>query len=152
VSVDNPWREFIENVIDGSNYFRASEYRDLLADLDRGYEAQAELVALEESAKNDRLVVEEAYCNEKAAKARLAAVEADAKRYRWLRDSATTGDWCELGGMTAERMEADIDAFLSAAPAGGCTCGSITSQQLFGGHEMNCPRHGMTEDQPEPVK
>jgi hypothetical protein len=35
--VDNPWRIFIENVIAGSNYFRASEYYKLLSDLDRLY-------------------------------------------------------------------------------------------------------------------
>lgn len=35
--IHNPWREFIENVISGKNYFRASEYHDLLADLDRLY-------------------------------------------------------------------------------------------------------------------
>lgn len=39
----NPWRTFIENCITGDNYFRASEYRDLLADLDRGYAAIATL-------------------------------------------------------------------------------------------------------------
>lgn len=36
-TVDNPWREFIENVISGKNYFRTSEYRELIADLDRLY-------------------------------------------------------------------------------------------------------------------
>ena len=30
----NPWRDFIENVIDGSNYFRASEYRELIEYID----------------------------------------------------------------------------------------------------------------------
>lgn len=31
----NPWREFIENVITGDNYFRASEYMQLLEYMDR---------------------------------------------------------------------------------------------------------------------
>ena len=34
---DNPWREFIENCINGGNYFRANEYRTLISDLDRLY-------------------------------------------------------------------------------------------------------------------
>jgi hypothetical protein len=37
VSIYNPWREFIENCISGDNYFRASEYRDLLEELDAHY-------------------------------------------------------------------------------------------------------------------
>ena len=49
--VNNPWRVFIENVINGSNYFRTSEYYDLLADLDRLYE-------IEEKYKNERTVCE----------------------------------------------------------------------------------------------
>ena len=44
--IDNPWRIFIENCMNGSNYFRSSEYMELLADLDRGYAAQAELERL----------------------------------------------------------------------------------------------------------
>lgn len=36
-TVSNPWRTFIENVISGNNYFRTSEYHELLADLDRLY-------------------------------------------------------------------------------------------------------------------
>lgn len=44
--VDNPWRKFIENCIDGDNYFRGSEYRELLADLDRGYQAEAQVATL----------------------------------------------------------------------------------------------------------
>lgn len=34
VGDDNPWRDFIENVINGDNYFRSSEYRELIADID----------------------------------------------------------------------------------------------------------------------
>lgn len=49
-TVDNPWREFIENVIAGKNYFRASEYRKLIADLDRLY-------ALEERAAPETSVI-----------------------------------------------------------------------------------------------
>ena len=30
----NPWRQFIENCISGDNYFRASEYRRLLDQID----------------------------------------------------------------------------------------------------------------------
>lgn len=30
----NPWREFIENVIAGDNYFRTSEYQELIAYID----------------------------------------------------------------------------------------------------------------------
>jgi len=43
----NPWREFIENCMDGSNYFRASEYMELLSELDDGYKAQARVAELE---------------------------------------------------------------------------------------------------------
>lgn len=35
----NPWREFIENCQTGDNYFRSSEYDDLLNSLDAGYAA-----------------------------------------------------------------------------------------------------------------
>jgi uncharacterized protein involved in exopolysaccharide biosynthesis len=42
MSVENPWRDFIENCINGSNYFRMREYMELLADLDRGYDAEAD--------------------------------------------------------------------------------------------------------------
>lgn len=31
---DNPWREFVENVISGDDYFRASEYHELLNYID----------------------------------------------------------------------------------------------------------------------
>ena len=30
----NPWREFVENCISGDNYFRASEYREIIDDID----------------------------------------------------------------------------------------------------------------------
>jgi hypothetical protein len=46
MSVENPWREFIENCINGDNYFRAREYMELLADLDRGYAAEMEVERL----------------------------------------------------------------------------------------------------------
>lgn len=88
-------------------------------------------------------------------RSRLAAAETDAKRYRWLRDSATTGDWCELGGMTAERMEADIDAHLSAAPAGwGPRCercgdsGWIDGDPVAGIADEPCGHDDMPADQP----
>ena len=41
----NPWRTFIENCMDGSNYFRSSEYLRLLDDLDAGYAAIDTLAA-----------------------------------------------------------------------------------------------------------
>lgn len=50
---DNPWRKFIENCIEGNNYFRASEYRKLLADLDRGLHAIDRLAALAPQARPD---------------------------------------------------------------------------------------------------
>jgi hypothetical protein len=40
-SAYNPWRVFIENVISGDNYFRTSEWHDLLEDLDRLYAIEA---------------------------------------------------------------------------------------------------------------
>jgi hypothetical protein len=49
--INNPWREFIENVINGSNYFRSSEYRRLINDLDRLYAAEATLTS-----QRDKLV------------------------------------------------------------------------------------------------
>jgi hypothetical protein len=39
-TIYNPWREFIENVINGDNYFRGSEYRELLEELDAFYKQQ----------------------------------------------------------------------------------------------------------------
>jgi hypothetical protein len=47
--------------------------------------------------------------------ARLAEAERDAARYRWLRNTATTSDWCDLGGLTAERTDEEIDKALGAA-------------------------------------
>lgn len=41
----NPWREFIENVINGDNEFRTQEYYDLLDDIDARIAREAELVA-----------------------------------------------------------------------------------------------------------
>jgi hypothetical protein len=100
MSVENPWREFIENCINGSNYFRAREYMKLLADLDRGYAAEMEVERL---------------------RSRLAETEAlrkDAERYRWLRIpengvSVTIADkddpetWYEYDSL---RLDAAIDA------------------------------------------
>ena len=37
----NPWRESLENCISGDNYLRASEYRDLIAELDELYRLRA---------------------------------------------------------------------------------------------------------------
>lgn len=36
----NPWRMFIENCISGDNYFRSSEYYQLMEELDAFYEAK----------------------------------------------------------------------------------------------------------------
>lgn len=47
--------------------------------------------------------------------ARLAEAERDAKRYRWLRNNATTGDWCDLGGLPAAMMEAEVDKAIAAS-------------------------------------
>ncbi len=49
--------------------------------------------------------------------ARLAEAERDAARYRWLRNTATTSDWCDLGGLTAERTDEEIDKALGAVSA-----------------------------------
>jgi uncharacterized membrane protein len=38
----NPWREFIENVINGDNFFRTQEYYDLLDDIDARIAKEAE--------------------------------------------------------------------------------------------------------------
>jgi hypothetical protein len=50
MTIENPWREFIENCDNGSTYFSGNNYRELLSDLDRGYAALAELSALREAA------------------------------------------------------------------------------------------------------
>jgi hypothetical protein len=47
----NPWCEFIENVINGDNYFRAQEYRDLIEDLDSLYLDRSTLAAAQAKAK-----------------------------------------------------------------------------------------------------
>lgn len=63
-------------------------------------------------------------------RARLAEAERDAARYRWLRNTATTSDWCNLGGLTAERTEEEIDRAIADSadvctwPACGCKRGS----------------------------
>jgi hypothetical protein len=49
------------------------------------------------------------------AERELAEARRDAERYRWLRDKATTGDWQEIGGVTAETMEQAVDAAIDAA-------------------------------------
>ncbi len=65
--IDNPWREFIENVINGDNYFRTSEYYDLIADIDARIVHEQSL-----KAEVERLTAELAECRK------------DAERYRWL--------------------------------------------------------------------
>ena len=54
-------------------------------------------------------------CEIDRLRARLAEAERDAARYRWLRNTATTSDWCDLGGLTAERTDEEIDKALGAA-------------------------------------
>lgn len=71
--VDNPWRESIENCIEGSNYLRASEYKKLLLDLDHGYQAAAAL--LTERASHQQ-AVEALTKRAESAEARLARVAA----------------------------------------------------------------------------
>jgi hypothetical protein len=44
--VYNPWKESLENCIDGSNYLRAGEYLQLIKELDHYYELQQEVVVL----------------------------------------------------------------------------------------------------------
>ena len=41
VEVYNPWRESLENCINGDNYLRATEYRDLIEELDDLYRLRA---------------------------------------------------------------------------------------------------------------
>ena len=77
MTTDNPWREFVENCINGNNYFRASEYRELLADLDRGYAALAEVERLRAdlAAERDEVALKRA-CIEgmRAESARIIAL------------------------------------------------------------------------------
>lgn len=40
-AIDNPWRASLENCISGDNYLRASEYRELIAELDELYRLRA---------------------------------------------------------------------------------------------------------------
>jgi hypothetical protein len=49
-----------------------------------------------------------------AALAKVEGAERDAGRYRWLQDKATSEDWRELAGLTAEATERWIDGTLSA--------------------------------------
>ena len=59
----NPWAEFIENVLSGDNYFRNSEYRELLDCMD-GYIARiAELEAQVATARDDGIEAAAALCN-----------------------------------------------------------------------------------------
>ena len=78
----NPWRVSIENILTGDNYFRSSEWHDLLADLDRLY-------ALETNADAIRAA-------ERERAAKVCRVIAD--QYR------------ERGGHAAERAENAIRA------------------------------------------
>jgi hypothetical protein len=41
VDLHNPWRDSLENCISGDNYLRASEYRELIAELDDLYRLRA---------------------------------------------------------------------------------------------------------------
>ena len=103
---DNPWRTFIENVIAGDNYFRASEYRELLADLDRGYAAQAQVESLTRDLAAAR-----------------AEAEADKRRLDWLvnnrfRFAACGGKFFSIVGLDEiaqhDNARDAIDAALAA--------------------------------------
>lgn len=54
-TIENPWREFVENVISGDNYFRAQEYRDLLDYIDGLLTANAAALREKEEARTARL-------------------------------------------------------------------------------------------------
>ena len=45
-SIFNPWREFVENVIKGNNYFRTGEYYEILEYIDNLYTAPPNYEAL----------------------------------------------------------------------------------------------------------
>lgn len=100
MSVENPWRYFIENCINGSNYFRMSEYMELLADLDRGYDAEADNKSL-----RSRLA-EVIECLD-AALARLALAR------EWVLTSVPHLEGCPWRGLTR-----DAQGLLP-----GCSCG-----------------------------
>ena len=60
----NPWREFIENVINGDNFFRTQEYYDLLDDIDariaKETEQDARIAELtQQLSLSDRLLLSE---------------------------------------------------------------------------------------------
>lgn len=93
-TVDNPWREFIENVISGKNYFRVSEYHELLTDL-------ARLYALEEKHATQTAVVHMGIDDQPHDGRRIDCVKChsdetcdarDAARYRVVRVSRLTGE------------------------------------------------------------
>jgi DNA repair exonuclease SbcCD ATPase subunit len=50
---DNPWRQFVENVISGDNYFRASEYHELLAYIDELIVSHAAMTRERDEARAD---------------------------------------------------------------------------------------------------
>lgn len=48
--------------------------------------------------------------SEQREEARLAALERDAARYRWLRRREAGDQWRYMGGVSGEKMDAQIDA------------------------------------------
>ena len=97
----NPWRESLENCISGDNYLRASEYRELIEELDdlsryRNGQHPDQRKAADEL---ERLTRE------------LEEARKDAERYRWLKE--TFGD-CRHGLPNLEAAwDDDIDDFRS---------------------------------------
>ncbi len=94
----NPWRESLANCIEGSNYLRASEYRQLIEELDSLYTARQTLTA-----ERDRL---HALVNNPQTEQFLAAVRTEVahqiERWGTVHDRAKEpADWFWLVGYLA---------------------------------------------------
>jgi hypothetical protein len=111
----NPWRTSLENCISGDNYLRASEYRDLIEELDELYRYR--------SGTHDAMM--EAYANgrsdEHEAQQQEPSAAKDAARYRriaWL-----IGSIYVHGGFKAETYnERELEGLLREV---GCFWDSI---------------------------
>ncbi len=104
----NPWRTFIENCINGDNYFRASEYRDLLSDLDAGYAAQeciATLKAELAQCQSDRQREHDARCT---AAGSLEAAQSQAAAMAGLLEEARDTWLVGAGGDLRDRIDAAL--------------------------------------------
>lgn len=90
------WAQFIWNCTDGSNYFRYSEYCDLIRTLDSyaaDLAAAQELIRTREMGMQDTIALHAKQAaaltaERDALAARVEQAEADARRYRWLRDES----------------------------------------------------------------